>query len=154
MKWADKEAAIRALERKGKVDPKDLIDAARDSSHPCHENFTWDVHEAASERWRDQARKLIRACKCQVMVEDVTEPVVQYVASPDPDDSVFLSLPKIRSKGTGSAVVAAEVSALLGSASRAYGIALAKQGIVGTATVATLGAIRDQVAELKDEINE
>ncbi len=151
-KWADKEAAIRSLERKGKVDPDDLIAAAKDPSHPCYEDFTWDVEEAARERWRDQARKLIRTCKFQILVdEEVTEPVCQFVASPD--EPLFLSLPKIRNKETGSAVVSAEVASLLGAASRAYGIAMAKQAIVGAATVATLKSIRDQVAELKAEIS-
>lgn len=150
--WAEKEAAIRSLERKGKVDPWKLLEAARDPRHPCHEDFTWDIEQAASERWWDQARKLIRTCKCQILVdEDVTEPVCQYVSSPD--EPLFLSLPKIRSKETSSTVVATEVAALLGSAARAYGIALAKQDIVGATTVATLKSIRDQVAELKAELS-
>lgn len=149
--WKDKEAAIRSLERGGKVDPLDLIEAARDPSHPCHSSFTWDVEQAAAERWRDQARALIRACKFEVLVEDVTTPVVQYVASPD-DDATFISVPKIRSKGKASSVVLAEIRMLHGNAARAYGIALAKSRIVGTDIVAQLGAIRDQLASMLAEM--
>ncbi len=98
IKWAEKEAAIRSLERGGKVDPVDLIDAAKKPSHPCHGEFTWDVKQAAKERWRDQARKLIRRCTFEVTVEDVTSPVVHYVACPDAEDDTFVSVPKLRGK--------------------------------------------------------
>ena len=151
--WKEKEAAIRALEKNGQVDPVRLIEAARNPEHPCHSDFTWDIKQAASERWRDQARELIRSVKFEVIVEDVGNPVCMYVPSGD-DDAVFMSLPKIRSKAQASAVVLAEVAMLLGNASRAYGIALAKTNIVGAGVVAQLLAIREQVASLKAELGE
>ena len=76
-----------------------------------------------------------------------------YVPSGD-EDAVFVSLPKIRSKAQASAVVLAEVAMLLGNASRAYGIALAKTGIVGEDVVAQLKSIRDQIAALKEQFGE
>ncbi len=152
-KWSDKEAAIRALEHGGQVDPKDLIEAARAEGHPCHGDFTWDMNEAAAERWRDQARKLIRRCSFVVTVEEVGVPVVAYVSSPD-DDNTFHSLPKLRSKTKVSAVLAAEVANLHGVASRVYGIALVKVGIVGEGVVVQLGAIRDQLADIKETMDE
>lgn len=151
--WKEKEAAIRALEKNGRVDPVELIEAARSPEHPCHGDFTWDVEQAASERWRDQARELIRSVKFEVRVEDIGNAVCMYVPSGD-EDAVFLSLPKIRSKSQASAVVLAEVSMLLGNASRAYGIALAKTGIVGADVVAQLKAIRDQVSVVKAGLEE
>ena len=153
VKWDVKEAAIRALEKNGRVDPVELIEAARDPDHPCHSDFTWDIEQAAQERWRDQARELIRSVKFEVRVEDVGNRVCMYVPSGD-DDSVFVSLPKIRSKSQASAVVLAEVAMLLGNASRAYGIALAKINIVGSDVVAQLLSIREQVAALKAELTE
>jgi len=149
--WKEKEAAIRSLEKNGRVDPVELIEAARDPEHPCHDSFTWDIEQAAAERWRDQARELIRAVKFEVVVEDVGNPVCMYVPSGD-DDAVFVSLPKIRSKSQASSVVLAEVAMLLGNASRAYGIAMAKTGIVGADVVAQLKSIRDQVASLKEQL--
>ena len=151
--WKAKEAAIRALEKNGRVDPAELIEVARDPEHPCHSSFTWDIEQAAQERWRDQARELIRSVKFEVLVEDVGNRVCMYVPSGD-DDSVFVSLPKIRSKSQASAVVLAEVSMLLGNASRAYGIALSKTNIVGADVVAALMSIRDQVAALKEQLGE
>jgi hypothetical protein len=154
MKWKEKEQAIRELENRGKVNPNDLITAARDPAHPCHTDFTWDLNKAAAERWRDQARALIRQCKFEVLFEDVTHPVVNYVASPDHDSDLFVSLPKMRSQLKTSAVMSAELSALLGHCSRTYGIALAKQNIVGTDVAARLAVIRDQVSELHHEQGE
>ena len=146
--WKEMEAAIRALEKNGRVDPVDLIEAARDPEHPCHSKFTWDIQQAAEERWRDQARELIRSVKFEIKVENVGNAVCMYVPSGD-EDAVFVSLPKIRSKAQSSAVVLAEVAMLLGNASRAYGIALAKTGIVGEDVVAQLKSILDQVAAVK-----
>lgn len=147
--WAVKEAAIRSLERNGRVDPADLIAAAKDPSHPCHDDFTWDIEKAAAERWRDQSRALIRKCKFEVLVEEVTTPVVNYVPSVS-DESVFVSLPKVRSASKTSAVLLSELKMLHGLASRVYGIALSKQNIVGEGVVAELGAIRDQIGVLKE----
>ena len=149
--WADKAAAIRELEKGGKVDPRDLIKAAKASSHPCHEDFTWDVKTAAAERWRDQARGLIRRVEFEVIVDDATERVVQYVPN-DGDDHQFRSLPKVRSKVVAGDLMASEVAMLHGLAARVYGIALAKQNLIGDERVATLRMVRDTLAALKTEM--
>ena len=115
--WTEKEVAVRSLESGGKVDPEDLIEAARDESHPCHGDFTWDVGAAALERWRDQARSIIRKCKFEVIVDDVTTSVVRYVESTD-NDPVFVSLPKIRGVAKTSAVMQRELQMLHGNACR------------------------------------
>jgi len=152
-KWKDKEASIRALENGGKVDPKDLIEAARDESHPCHGDFTWDVDEAAAERWHDQARKLIRQVKFEVKTEHVGVRVVAYVPSPD-GDATFRSWPKTRSPTIVSNSLTAEIAQLYGNAARVYGMALSKEGIVGAEIVIQLAAIRDQLADMKESMNE
>lgn len=152
-KWADKEKAIRALEKGGKVDPNALISAARSPRHPCHEDFTWDVEEAARERWRDQARELIRKVHFEVQVEDATESVVMFVPN-EGDEHLFRSLPKVRSKVQASSILASELAMLHGLSARVYGIALAKQGLVGADKVAKLRMIRDTLAELKAEFED
>ncbi len=150
-KWADKAAAIRELEKGGKVDPRDLIKAAKAANHPCHEDFTWDVKTAAAERWRDQARGLIRRVEFEVTVDDATESVVQYVPN-DGDDHQFRSLPKVRSKVVAGDLISNEVAMLHGLASRVYGIALAKENLIGVDCVATLRMVRDTLAALKTEL--
>ncbi len=149
VKWSEKEKAIQALENKGKVDPDDLIAAARAKEHPCHGDFTWDVKQAAAERWREQARSLIRRCSFLVQVEDVGERVVSYVPSPKSEEKTFANLRKERSTTKVSHILRAEIEMLHGLASRVYGIALAKSGMVDGGLVASLGAIRDQLAVLK-----
>lgn len=151
-KWADKAAAILALEQGGKVDPNDLIEAARSVSHPCHGDFTWDVKTAAAERWRDQARSLIRRVSFEVTVDDVTESVVRYVPNDDSEEPQFRSLPKVRSQAVAGSLIASEVSMLHGLASRVYGVALAKENLIGVDCVATLRTVRDTLAELKAEL--
>lgn len=151
-KWSDKEAAVKALERNGKVDPRDLIEAARDPSHPCHGDFTWDIQTAAAERWRDQARYIIRQCKFEIVVGEVTTPVVHYVASPKEESDEFVSLPKMRGTEKTLAVLAAEVAMLHGVAARVYGIALAKKQFVGDRVVSQLDSIRAHCAAVKEEM--
>lgn len=149
--WSEKEASIKALERNGKVDPVDLINAAKDPKHPCHDEFTWDIEKAAEERWRDQARSIIRKCKFEVIIEEMTSPVVRYVPCSD-DETVFLSLPKVRSATKTNTILTAELRMLHGLASRVCGIAAAKQDIVGAAVVAELISIRNQVCAVKESL--
>ena len=151
--WSEKEAAVRALEKGGRVDPVDLINAAKNPSHPCHDDYTWDVEAAAAERWRDQARAIIRKCRFEVVYEEVSTPVVQYVPCAD-DETVFLSLPKVRSTSKMADVMSGEIKMLHGLASRVYGIALSKQNIVGKSVVSELGEIRDRLAALKESMSE
>lgn len=148
-KWTDKEAAIKALERGGRVDPNDLIKAARNPDHPCHGDFTWDVDQAASERWRDQARYLIRQCKFEVLVEDHGPRSVTYYVSEAGETDVFQSLPKMRSVTTVSSMFDAELAALQGVIARALGIAEAKREIVGKAAVIKLRQMSIIVAEMR-----
>lgn len=145
--WTEKEAAVRSLESDGRVDPEDLIEAARDDRHPCHGDFTWDVHAAAAERWRDQARSIIRKCKFEVIVEEVTSSVVRYVSSTD-DEPVFVSLPKMRGVAKTSAVMQRELQMLHGNACRVYGIAVSKAGIVGSDVVRKLKQVKESLESM------
>lgn len=150
--WPEKEAAIRALERNGKIDPNDLIEAAKSPKHPCHDSFTWDVNKAAEERWRDQARELIRRVTFEVKVEEVTLSVVNYIPN-EGDEHKFQSLPKIRNKLTAQSAFAVELRMLLGLTNRVYGISVAKAGIIGDEAVGTLSAVRQMIAELLAEFS-
>lgn len=80
---AEKVRAIRALEDyKGRITCESLIDAARDPSHPWHNNFTWDDSLAAHERRMDQARHIINKIKIQIVMEEKTVSSVSYVRDP------------------------------------------------------------------------
>jgi hypothetical protein len=76
-------------EARGRLDPKDVVDEARDPQSPLHKSFTWNNDEAA-EQWRlQQARQLIRSIKIE-RVENTQETrtvrfVRQYVHDPGQD---------------------------------------------------------------------
>lgn len=148
-KWTDKEAAIKALERGGHVDPNDLIKAARNPDHPCHGDFTWDVDQAASERWRDQARYLIRQCKFEVLVEDHGPRSVTYYVSEAGETDVFQSLPKMRSATTVSDVFDSELASLQGVLARVLGIAEAKRAVIGDEAVKSLRQMSNTLAKMR-----
>ncbi len=151
VKWEEKEAAVRELEVRGKVDPMDLVNAAMNPKHPCHNDFTWDVEQAAKERWKDQAKSIIRRCKFEVITQDVTESVVRYVGSPT-DGHTFQSLPQTRKVSDTSEIMVRELAMLHGNAARVYGIALAKQGMISPEVVSSLRSIRDQLESLKNSV--
>lgn len=151
--WKEKAAAIKALERQGVVDPLDLVNAAKDPKHPCHDDFTWDIEQAANERWRDQARAVIRKVHFYVQVDETTERVVNYMPCEDAEETpVFRSVMTIRSKGTAKAILVSELSQLIGNVSRVRGYALAKQGVVGEGPAIGLGEIRDAITAMKSEL--
>ena len=145
--------AVRALERNGRVSCADLIDAAKDPGHPCHHRFTWDIQQAALERWHDQARAIIRSVKFQVLEDtEITTPVCQYIPSPDSEPS-FVSLPKIRKQADMRNALWAELAQLHGIASRVYGIAVAKERLVGSGVVSQIRTLRDLAAAIKQELS-
>ncbi len=54
--------ALRSLESQGKLDPADVVEAARDETSPLHDRFTWDDGEAAHQFRLHEARNLINVC--------------------------------------------------------------------------------------------
>jgi hypothetical protein len=48
----------------GALTPRNVVDAARCSSHPLHSRFEWDDGVAADKYRLVQARELIRSVKC------------------------------------------------------------------------------------------
>jgi hypothetical protein len=65
-----------------------VIEAARPPDSPLHPGFTWDVEQAARERWTDQARNIIRSVVRHRMPTDAPEAprIIQcYVAIGDRD---------------------------------------------------------------------
>lgn len=72
-KWRAIKERLRQLEdpNTGALNIDQVIAAARDPNDPMHSEFTWDVNEAANERWRDQARAMIRNVKYEETVTRV-----------------------------------------------------------------------------------
>jgi hypothetical protein len=82
------EAALRDLYTiHGRLDPKDVVDEARDPQSPLHKSFTWNNDDAA-EQWRlQQARQLIRSIRIERVVTEEEAPrlVRAYVHDPEAD---------------------------------------------------------------------
>jgi len=149
IKWSDKEAAIRALEKDGMVDPLDLIEAARSPEHPCHDDFTWDIEKAAEERWRDQARKLIRQVHFEILTDETVERCVMYVANEtEAEEQLFVSVPKIRSKSEACSKFLREVNALLGHVNRVCGLVASKERLIGKERAEVIRDIRTKLNDL------
>jgi hypothetical protein len=73
--------ALRAItdEQKGRLTPKAVIAAARDSKHPLHKHFEWDDAKAANSYRLEQARELIRI----IRVEEDSGPVRAFFSISD-----------------------------------------------------------------------
>jgi len=85
----EKAAFITSLaDANGYINPKLVIEAARDPTSPIHSEFEWDVQAAAEEYWLDQARTLIRYVKLNVEISSRTIVAPFYVVDPErPIDS-------------------------------------------------------------------
>ena len=78
--------ALRSLESRGKLDPVDVVEAARDETSPLHDRFTWDDSDAAHQFRLIEARKLIQVC-------------VEYLPGSKESSPVWVSLRQDRQEG-------------------------------------------------------
>src|SRR4029077_8454198 len=67
----------------GYINPKRVIEAARDPVSPIHTDFEWDAETAAEQHWLDQARTLIRFVKLNVQIHSRTVVAPYYVVDPE-----------------------------------------------------------------------
>lgn len=71
-------AALESLDKEnGGLTPELVVERSKDPSFATHKAFTWDIHEAANERWLSQARSLIKSV--YVIEGDQIEPVFFHV---------------------------------------------------------------------------
>ena len=89
----------------------------------------------------------------QVTYDEVTHPVVQFVSSGD-EEGNFISLPKIRSRSDVHELMLREVGQLLGVAARVHGIAVSKEGVLGKDFVQKIAGVRNQLAAIKEGLQE
>ena len=79
----------------GVLDPKIIVEEARDENSPLHPAFEWDDAEAA-ERWRlDQARGLARALSVKVVDTPDAEPVRAFVRLSSDEDRGYHAIPEV-----------------------------------------------------------
>jgi hypothetical protein len=88
---------IRSLaDVNGNIQPRTVVEDARDPKSPLHGKFNWDVHEAAYEHWMETARTLIRFVKLTIEIEHHTVVAPYYVPDPDrePKTRSYIELTK------------------------------------------------------------
>lgn len=73
---------IAALEKNGRVTIDRLIDAARQKSHPLHNDFTWNDKEAGIICRREQAREIIASVRVITKTTKMSISSVGYVRDP------------------------------------------------------------------------
>lgn len=91
-----RDALWRMFVRDGSITPEAVVAEARDETSPeysnLHKYFTWDVQQAAEERWREQAKGLIR--RYWVTVEIKPESFVRlraFSSIPTEDGPAYVS---------------------------------------------------------------
>lgn len=91
---------LRQLEdESGFLDLELVIDDARDPNSPMHDQFTWDVNQAAMERWKDQARAMIRSVRYTEQTTKVELDVSHYVSvSQKTERAGYMSLDSVRTQ--------------------------------------------------------
>lgn len=91
-------ARLHALEHDDRLTPDDVIADAKDPESPLHNEFPWDVNEAALEHWRDIARRLIRSVVYSVEIDTRRIDVSRYVHDPDTKGQGYVTVPRVLSQ--------------------------------------------------------
>lgn len=92
---ADKADLIRSLaDPDGYIEPSAVITEARSPRSLLHEDFNWNVQEAAEAHWLETARRLIRFVKLHITIQHREISCVHYVVDPErpPKSKRFIDL--------------------------------------------------------------
>jgi hypothetical protein len=91
--------AIRELERRGRVTPDRVIEAARDPASPLHRLFNWNIEQAALEHWRQTAREIINRVTVVIRTEKIVLKCPAYVRDPamPPRQQGYVAVSRLRS---------------------------------------------------------
>jgi len=120
-------AALKEIAKRhdGVLVPNDVVEAARNSDHPLHDEFEWDDGKAAEAHRVDQARSLIKRVKLEVTVRQVTIEVPRYVRDTERDrEQGYVPTVRLRTESERAAsTMAEEFKRLRGLAERVRGLA-------------------------------
>lgn len=113
----------------GRLDPREVVEDARDPASPLHDSFEWDESTAAEQYRLLQARRLIGSVKFLINVNRVPMPAPVYVR--DPDNVVYRTVVALRSdEDKARAAVTAEMARVQNAIKRAKTLAAAL-GVAG-----------------------
>ena len=125
----EKAELIRSLaDEEGFIEPQSVIDEARNPRSILHEDFPWNVAEAAQAHWIEVARRLIRFVKIEFIVDTRTLSSVAYVVDPDrpPKSKRFIDIQMAATqREKAHAILLAEMMRITSAIRRAQQVAAA-----------------------------
>lgn len=143
----DKADFIRSLaDADGHVDPDVVVAAAQDPRCILHDEFSWDLEEAAKQCWRDRAQALIRYVKLEIRISRQTIVAPFYVCDPirPPKSRRYVELTIAgRDRDIAQQILTAELDRIVAAVRRAQQIA----AVLGLQD--ELESLLEQVSSLK-----
>ena len=146
----EKAAILREIAEKhgGNLDPKDVVEEAKASSHPLHDYFEWR-DKIAGEQFRiDQARALIRSVRIEVKTNSAPMRAPQWVRSPDngPDQRGYVEVTRVVALEARLKIIRQEIDRAIGVVERLREISAA------LAIEAEFGAAQEALRALRGRL--
>ncbi len=146
----EKAAILREIAEKhgGNLDPKDVVEEAKASSHPLHDYFEWR-DKIAGEQFRiDQARALIRSVRIEVKTNSAPMRAPQWVRSPDngPDQRGYVEVTRVVALEARLKIIRQEIDRAIGVVERLREISAA------LAVEAEFGAAQEALRALRGRL--
>ena len=141
---------IKKLEdRRGRLTPEQVVEAARDESSPLHECFEWDDGKAAHKYRVEQARDLLKRVKIEVEYHETTIKVVGYVRDPEAPsgDQGYRSTMRITKRGAAD-MMRSELAAIVADMGRAFNLATARAADLPEGFADRIADVREEVESL------
>ena len=133
----------------GRLTPEMVVNDARDESSPLHAHFTWDVDQAAAERWLDQARTLIRSVEVTFRTETTVVRAPYFVRDPEAGakEQGYIAVKALRTEADlAREALVDEFSRVAGMLRRARNLAKALQ------MDAEVSALVDGIVDLRNRV--
>jgi hypothetical protein len=81
----------------GYLTPEAVIEDARDPDSLLHDEFNWNVEQAAYQHWLYTARRIIHSIEVPIVVHEITIRVPAYVHDPDrPGEQGYIAVEVLR----------------------------------------------------------
>ena len=146
----EKAAILReiAAQHGGNLDPRDVVEEAKASSHPLHDYFEWR-DKIAGEQFRiDQARALIRSVRIEVKTNSAPMRAPQWVRSPanGPDQRGYVEVTRVVALEARLKIIRQEIDRAIGVVERLREISAA------LAVEAEFGAAQEALRALRGRL--
>lgn len=146
----EKAAILHEIAEKhgGNLDPRDVVEEARASSHPLHDYFEWRDKIAGQQFRIDQARALIRSVRIEVKTNSAPMRAPQWVRSPDnkPDQRGYVEVTRVVALEARLRIIRGEIDRAIGVVERLREISAA------LAVEAEFGAAQEALRALRGRL--